>query len=73
MSVFGKLDSALGWARRRLLDVATVGPLLKGLLGIRDKTAAGKIIDGAQKAEGVAVAIEAAVEREKGEGKNPSP
>jgi hypothetical protein len=73
MSIFKKLGSALGWARRRLRDVAIVGPLLKGLFGIKDKTMAGRMIDEAQKGDAAATAIEAAIDREKQKGSDSPP
>ena len=39
--------SAFGWLRKRIHDIATLGPLLR-LLGIKSKTAVGK---GAEVAE----------------------
>ena len=39
--------SALGWLRKRVHDLATLGPLLR-LLGVKSKTAVGK---GAEVAE----------------------
>jgi hypothetical protein len=47
-----------GWLRRRLRDVATLGPALVEALGIKKKTVVGKGVDIAKKGDAVITIIE---------------
>lgn len=57
MSVPGKVWR---WFRPKLRLVAKVGPALGALLGIKGKTAIGKVLEAAPKAEEIVTVIESA-------------
>lgn len=43
-----KVGKALGWLRRRLHDVAKIGPAIVSVFGIKPKTAVGKGVEKAK-------------------------